>query len=73
MEACYINDTIDQLNRTKGKVLGCVYNNVRAGLIGKSREYGHYYGKYGYGYDYSRYGYYGKKTKQSNQSKKQEE
>lgn len=73
IEACYINDTIDQLNRTKGKVLGCVYNNVRAGLIGKSREYGHYYGKYGHGYDYSRYGYYGKKTKQSNRSKKQEE
>lgn len=69
MEACYINDTIDQLNRTNGKVLGCVYNNVRSGFLGKSREYGHYYGKYGHGYAYSRYGYYDNGKKKSKQPK----
>lgn len=45
-----INDAVDALNRTKGKVLGCVLNNVPA-----------YYsldGAYGYGYSYG-YGYGG--------------
>lgn len=73
MEACYINDTIDQLNKTNGKVLGCVYNNVKAGILGKSRVYGHYYGKYGYGYAYSHYGNYDRKKKAKSQPQKQEE
>lgn len=62
MEAQYINDMIDRLNRTNGKVIGCVYNNVRLSVLARSREYGRYYGygRYKYG-GYSRYGYYGKK------------
>lgn len=54
MEAKYINDTLDQLNKTNAKVLGCVFNNVHSGMFAKSREYGRYYGGYGYG----KYGYY---------------
>lgn len=45
-----INDAIDALNRTEGKVLGCIFNNAHRGII---RSAG--------GYGYSRYGgYYGK-------------
>ncbi|MGN1141459.1 MAG: polysaccharide biosynthesis tyrosine autokinase [Oliverpabstia sp.] len=73
MEACYINDTIDQLNRTNGKVLGCVYNNVRSGFLGKSKEYGHYYGKYGHGYAYSGYGYYDNGKRKSKKPKESKE
>ncbi len=42
-----INDTIDALNETKGKVLGCVFNDVISGTSGKRSSYGYggYYGK----------------------------
>lgn len=50
-----INDAIDMLNRTKGKVLGCVFNDVMTGILGKTGGYG-YGGYYGYG------GHYGKRT-----------
>lgn len=65
IEACYINDTIDRLNATNGKVLGCIFNNVRTGFLNRSREYGYYYGGYGSG----KYGAYEK----SKQSKRQVE
>lgn len=55
MEARYINDMIDQLNHTRSKLLGCVYNNVRSGMINRVTTYGHY----GYGYHYYGYGHYG--------------
>lgn len=63
MEAKYINDTIDQLNRTKAKVLGCVLNNVHRGIFNRTRERGYYGSKYNY---QSRYG------KKERQSDKQE-
>lgn len=46
-----INDAIDVLNNTKGKVLGCILNNAVPGLSGNSGHYG-----YGYG------GHYGKRA-----------
>ncbi len=63
IEAPFINDTIDRLNDTRAKVLGCVFNNVRTGLVNRLSTYGAYgygrgYGRYGYGkYGYGRYGY----------------
>ena len=49
-----INDTIDMLNNTRAKVLGCVLNDAKGhGASGTSH--------YGYGYGYGgRYGKYGK-------------
>lgn len=44
-----INDAVDVLNATKGKVLGCVFNNVISGEVAKT-------GRYGYG------GHYGKRA-----------
>lgn len=60
METKYINDAVDQLNRTKAKVLGCVFNNVHKGILGRTREYGQYYGTYGYG-KYGKYSHYDKR------------
>lgn len=48
-----VNDAIDALNKTRGKVIGCVLNDVPA-IFAMSSSYG--YGGYGYG------GYYGKRT-----------
>lgn len=48
MEAKYINDTIDQLNRTNAKVLGCVFNNVRKGIFSRTKANGYYGSKYNY-------------------------
>ncbi len=57
VEACYINDAIDQLQQTSSTLLGCVYNNVRQGLTGYIKAYGAGYG-YGYGYGHGHaYGY----------------
>lgn len=47
MEAKYINDTIDLLNRTNAKVLGCIFNNVHKGIFAKTAEKNYYGGKYG--------------------------
>ncbi len=47
-----INDAIDTLNRTEGKVLGCVFNDAILDRLYNSNAYG---GRYGYG------GHYGKK------------
>lgn len=55
METKYINDTIDQLNRTNAKIIGCVYNNVHKGLFSTSKANGYY----GIGYKYK--SYYGKR------------
>ena len=55
MEACYINDAVDDLNNTGAPVIGCVLNGVRQGVISHTREYGHYGGS-GYG----RYSHYAK-------------
>lgn len=50
MEACYINDAVDNLENAGTKLIGCVLNGVRRGMITKTREYGYYsssnYGKY---------------------------
>ena len=50
--ACMINDAIDALSESGTKVLGCVFNNVRAADINDNYNYG-YGGKYGY----DKYGY----------------
>lgn len=44
-----INDTIDILNRSRARVIGCVFNNVRAGILPGTGNYGYggHYGKYG--------------------------
>lgn len=49
-----INDAVDILNTTKGKVLGCIFNNVINGDVTGI-------GRYGYGYG-GHYGKYGKRT-----------
>ena len=53
-----INDTIDMLNNTKGKVIGCVLNDAKGHGSSGASHYGYGYGygsgknryKYGYGY-----------------------
>ncbi|MCF0137019.1 MAG: polysaccharide biosynthesis tyrosine autokinase [Oscillospiraceae bacterium] len=57
-----INDAIDNINNTGAKLLGCVFNNVRAADLGEAYRYapGSGYGKYGYG----KYGY-GSRRKES--------
>lgn len=50
-----INDAIDVLNNTRGKVMGCILNDAPAGLPGSRNHYG-YGSRYGYG------GYYGKQA-----------
>ena len=52
MESSYINDAIDNLEETGTEVIGCVFNNVRKGLIGRTRESVHYGGAYN---NYSHY------------------
>lgn len=45
-----INDVIDGLNRTRGKVLGCILNDAVPGFTENVRQYGSHYGyggKYG--------------------------
>lgn len=59
MEAKYINDTIDQLNRTNAKVIGCIFNNVHKGIFVQSKVNGYYGGQYKYSYKYGKYGRYG--------------
>lgn len=54
VEACYINDAVDSLEETNAKLLGCVLNGVRKGLIARTSEYGHYNS------DYGRYSHYSK-------------
>lgn len=51
-----INDSIDAINRSKAKLLGCVFNNVYSADFNDSYSYG-YGGKYGYGYGKYGYGY----------------
>lgn len=51
-----INDAIDALNNTNGKVLGCIFNDATPGFAGSRSHYG-YGSRYGYG------GYYGKRAK----------
>ncbi len=70
MEAKYINDMVDQLNRTSAEMLGCVYNNVRSGIVNRFASYGHYGYRYGYGYGHRYYGYgYGRYHYGSNETK----
>lgn len=52
-----INDAVDALNNTNGKVLGCILNDATPGLPGSRSHYG-YGSRYGYG------GYYGKRAKE---------
>jgi len=52
-----LNDAIDEIRDTGSKLIGCVFNNVRAADFSDNYRYGSG-GKYGYGkYGYSRYGY----------------
>lgn len=55
METCYINDAIDNLENTGTKLIGCVFNGVRQGLMEKTGVYGNY----GTG-TYSKYSHYNK-------------
>lgn len=55
METCYINDAIDNLENTGTKLIGCVFNGVRTGLVEKAGAYGNY----GAG-AYSKYSHYNK-------------
>lgn len=52
MESTYINDAIDNLEETGTELIGCVFNNVHRGLIGRTRESVHYGGAYN---NYSHY------------------
>lgn len=58
--AADINDTVDTLNQSHSKFIGCVLNDMRSlagGLLGSGLGYGYGYG-YGYGSKYgSKYGY----------------
>lgn len=84
VEARFINDTIDQLNETSGKVVGCIFNNVYPTIFGSvvnsQTPYGYGYGGYGYGgYGYgsgygSRKNYgYGKHSRKSGSHKDPDE
>lgn len=74
-----LNDAIDSLNDTCGKVLGCVFNNVRAADLNESYNYGSggkygYVSNYGYGYgknSYAKYGY-GSKARTSSEESREE-
>ena len=52
-----LNRAIGDLQRGKGKMLGCVLNNVYTTQIFSGEGYGTGYGRYG---SYGRYGRYGK-------------
>ena len=41
-----INDAVDILNQTKGRVIGCVFNDVMTGIVKDTGNYG-YGGHYG--------------------------
>lgn len=63
MEAKYVNDTIDQLNRTKAQVLGVVLNNLHKGFFSKSKTNGYYGAGYRYKARYGKYKYSRKQEK----------
>lgn len=46
MEACYINDAVDNLEGSGTKLIGCVFNGVHRGFIEKTKDYGNYKGNY---------------------------
>ncbi len=50
-----INDTIDVLDNTNGKVMGCIFNDAAKKMFAAHGTYG---GRYGYGYG----GHYGKRA-----------
>jgi len=50
MEARYVNDAIDQLNKTRASVIGYVFNNVKTGIFGRMKVKRYYYGKEYRGY-----------------------
>jgi len=54
-----INDTIDMLNNTRGKVIGCVLNDAKGHGSSGSSHYGYGYGYGGSGGKYGKYGKYG--------------
>ena len=55
-----INDAIDILNKTHGKVIGCVFNDVEDSVISGYAYGKSYYSGYGGSYRYGRYGRYGR-------------
>jgi capsular exopolysaccharide synthesis family protein len=48
-----INDAIDALNNTKGKVLGCIFNDASQVSVGGHYGYGSHYGYGRYGGEYA--------------------
>lgn len=59
MEACYINDAIDDLEAAGIALIGCVLNGVHRGMIIRTQEYGHYSGS-----NYGKYSHYNKMREQ---------
>lgn len=55
VEACYINDVVDNLESAGTELIGCVLNGMHKGLITKTREYSAYGGS-----SYGKYSHYGK-------------
>ena len=58
VEAGDLNDAIDALNGSSDHVIGCVFNNVHAGMTlpgsGRGYSYGYGRGNYGYGGGYGK-------------------
>lgn len=75
-----INDAIDAINGTGVKLIGCVFNNVRAADFSDNYSYGsggrygygkHRYGKYGYEkYGYGKYGYGHRRSERRTEEKR---
>ncbi len=72
-----LNDAIDSLTDSCGKVIGCVFNNVKSADLSDSYSYGSG-GKYGYGggrgekYSYGRYGYGSRRKSEGGEEKANE-
>ncbi len=64
-----INDAIDILNKTHGRVIGGVFNDVEDSLISGYAYGKSYYSGYGGGYRYGRYGRYGRYAEDENRNK----
>lgn len=68
-----INDSIDVLTAACGKLIGCVFNNVRSADLSDNYNYGSG-GKYGYGssHSYGKYGYgkygYGSRSRRKSEN-----
>lgn len=59
-----LNDAIDILNKTHGRVVGCVLNDVEDGIISGYAYGKSFYSGYGGSYRYGRYGRYQDRTRE---------